>query len=467
MKNAVISIIFTFIAGGCVYTPHCTPPPIKAMDGPVAIALLPNNMLYVINSNIDSRYCSSYISKISLSSPQQPAYSGVAPIQYKGSDISLVAGAYLSPATGLLWLADRENNRLLLFDTAANSVTATIPVDQSPVSIAPIVTTNGDQLMLACNLASNDVSVVSSDLKKELYKIPLTNNGIGVSPLNSVVTPYPIVINNQPPDQYAYITRGADNNISVVSMNNHCEFNPLFPSSASVPVFNTVTPGNVATMSTVQTHTCKTLSELWTVSFTSATSDFIVSGSSSGEMHTHARVGLPYTADNGDIGFTIYQPLYNYTAGDNFTFYTTASSGLINIPNYPGSGIGTATPATKGIVMTPDLSKLFVSYTGLDSIVVIDTATSSIENYIKVGKSPEAMLLSPDGSTLYVACYNSGKIYVIDTNTEAVIGIIGVGNGPFAMTLSQDQHYLYVVNYNDNSLDTVDLNNFTLVNTLK
>ncbi|MCL5878675.1 MAG: hypothetical protein M1428_02595, partial [Deltaproteobacteria bacterium] len=81
MKNAFISIIFTFIAGGCVYTPHCTPPPLNAMDGPVAVALLPNNMLYVINSNIDSRYCSSYISKLSLSSPQQPSYNGVEPVK--------------------------------------------------------------------------------------------------------------------------------------------------------------------------------------------------------------------------------------------------------------------------------------------------------------------------------------------------------------------------------------------------
>ncbi len=467
MKHAIISILFAFIAAGCVYTPKCTPPPSNAMDGPVSIDLLPGNMLYVINSNIDSRYCSSYITKISLSTPQQPAYSGVIPIRYKGSDISLLAGAYLSSTTGLLWLADRQNNRVLLFDTAAGAVTATIPVDQSPVAVTPISIESGDQFMLVCDLASNDVSLVSSNLQKELYRILLTNNGIGVSPLNSVVTPDPIVINNQPPDRYAYITRGADNNISVVSVNNRCEFNPMFPSSASVPVFNTITPGNSATMSTVQTHNCNTKSELWTVSFTSVTSDFNVEGSSSGRMTTHAKVGLPYTADNGSIGFTIYKPLYNYVAGDNFTFYTTASSGLINIPNYPGTGIGTATPVTKGIVMTPDMSKIFVSYTGLDSVVVIDTYNNSIENYIKVGKSPEAMLLSPDGSILYVACYGSGKIYVIDTNTEAVIGIIGVGNGPFAMALFQADHYLYVLNYNDNSLDVVDLNNFTVVDTLK
>ncbi len=465
MKNALISIIFTLLVSGCVYTPKCTPPPVNALDGPVSMALY-NNMLYVINSNIDSRYCSSYISKISLSSPQQPSYSSVTPIRYNGSDISLLAGAYMSPSTGLLWLADRENNRVLLFDTSANAITATIPVDQDPVSIVPIGDINGDQLMLVCDLSSNDVSIISSDQQKELYRIPLTNNGSGVSPLNAVVTPSPVVINNQPPDMYAYITRGVDNNLSVVSINDHCEVNPMLASSASTPVFNTVTTGNSATMSTVQTYNCKTKSELWTVTFTSATSDFIVGGSSSGEMATHAQVGLPYTSDNGDIGFTIYQPKYPYVSGDNFTFNTTAASGLINIPNYPGSGIGTATPVTKGIVMTPNMSTIFVSYVGMDSVVVIDASTNIIENYIKVGKSPEAMLLSPNGSTLYVACYGSGKIYVIDTDTEAVIGIIGVGNGPFAMALSPDQQYLYVLNYNDSSLDVVNLNNYTLIYTL-
>ncbi len=466
MKNALILIIFTLLVSGCVYTPKCNPPPVDALDGPVSMALY-NNMLYVINSNIDSRYCSSYISKISLSSPQQPSYSSVAPIRYNGSDISLLAGAYMSPTTGLLWLADRENNRVLIFDTSANAVTATISVDQDPVSITPIGDINGDQLMLVCDLSSNDVSIVSSDQQKELYRVPLTNNGSGVSPLNAVVTPSPVIINNQPPDMYAYITRGVDNNISVVSINNHCEINPSLASSASIPIFNTVTPGNTATMSAVQTHNCLTKSELWTVSYTSTTSDFIVDGSVSGEMATPAKVGLPYTSDNGYIGFTIYQPTSPYVVGDTFTFYTTASSGLINIPNYPGSGIGTATPVTKGIVMTPDMSTIFVSYVGMDSVVVIDASTNTIVNYIKVGKSPEAMLLSPDGSTLYVACYGSGKIYVIDTSTEQVIGIIGVGNGPYAMALSPDQHYLYVLNYNDNSLDVVNLDNFTLIDTLK
>lgn len=467
MKQAILSIVFAFIAGGCVYTPKCTPPPAASMDGPVSLALLPDNTLYVINSNIDSRYCSGYISKISLASPEQPSYSGVIPLQYKGSDISLVAGNYFSPQTGLLWITDRQGNRILIFDTAAGAVTATIPVDQSPVSITPFATVNGDQLMLSCDLVSDDVSVISSALHKELYRIPLTNNGSGVSPLDAVVTPAPVIINGQPADTYAYITRGADNNVSVVSLNKGCEFNPMLPSSASAPVFNTVTPGNTATTSAVQTHSCLTKSELWTVSFTPATSDFIVDGSASGEMGTRALVGLPYTSDNGDIGFTLYHALYPYRSGDNFTFYTTASSGLINIPNYPGSGIGTATPVTRGIVMTPDMSKLFISYTGLDSVIVVNTANNTVENYIKVGKSPEAMLLSADGSTLYVACYNSGKIYVIDTGSETVTGVIGVGNGPFAMALSQDQQFLYVLNYNDNSLDTVALNNLTLVNTLK
>ncbi len=467
MKRVLLSIAFALIAGGCVYTPKCTPPPANALDGPVALNLMPNNMLYIINSNIDSRYCSSYISKISLSSPGQPSYSGVIPLRYKGSDLSLVAGDYFSPATGLLWITDRQNNSVLIFDTAADTVTATIPVDQSPVSIAPAGTVNGDQWMLACDIVSDDVSIISSDLHKELYRIPLTNNGSGVSPLNAVVTPFPIVINNQPPDRYAYVTRGVDNNISVVSINNHCEFNPMFPSSASVPVFNTVIPGNTATMSSVQTHNCLTQPELWTVSFTPSTDNFIVTGSASGEMRTRARTGIPYTSDNGYIGFTIYPPLSPYVAGDNFTFYTSASTGLINIPNYPGSGIGTATPVTRGIVMTPDMQRIFVSYVGLDSVIVIDTADNAVENYIKVGKLPEAMLLSPDGATLYVACYGSQKIYVIDTNSETVTGIIGVGNGPFAMALSQDQRYLYVLNYNDNTLDTIDVNNLSLIGTLR
>ncbi len=466
MKNVIIMTFLAVFSGGCVYTPKCTPPPLNSMDGPVSMIMKQDNFLYVLNSNADARYCSSYISMISLSSPTQPSYSNVAPMRYKGSDISYIAGAYLS-STGLLWLTDRSNSRILIFDTAINTITSGIQVDQNPTAVVPIGSVDGDQLMLSCNLSGNDVSIISSIQQKELYRIQLTNNGLGASPLNAVVTPSPVVINNQPPDMYAYIARGADNNISVVSINNHCEFNPMFPSSATLPVFNTNTYGRTETMSSVQTQNCQTKSEEWTLSFTPATSDFLVNGSVSGPMKAHARAGIPYTSDNGDAGFTIYDPVYPFVSGESFTFYTTASSGLINIPNLPGAGIGTATPVTKGIVMTPDMRKVFVSYKGLDSVVVIATGSNTVENYIKVGKSPEAMALSADGSTLYVACYNSNTIYVIDTNTESVIGRISVGQGPFSMVLSPDQHYLYELNYGDNNLDVIDLTNFTIVGTLK
>ena len=453
------------IGGGCVYTPTCTPAPSNAMDGPVSAALLPDNMLYVINSNGDSRYCSSYISKVSLSSPGQPSYGGVIPLNYHG-DISLVAGSYLS-TTGLLWIADRDNNRVLIYDTAAGAITAAIPVGVNPVSITPIGTFDGDQLMLSCNLASNNVSIISSNQKKELYRIGLTNNGPGAAPLNAVVTPYPVSINGQPPDVYAYVTRGADNNVSVVSMNDHCELNPATPSYASAPVFNTTTAGNAATVSGVQTHNCLTQSELWTLSYTSSTDDFIVQGSVSGRMPSHARIGLPYTAYNGTVSFTVDEPPAPYTDGDNFTFYTYASSGLINVPNLPGTGVGTAVPVTRAIVMTPGAGRIFVSYTGMDSVVVIDPATDAVMGYIKVGKTPEGMLLSPDGSTLYVACYNDNKVYAIDTRTESVTGIVGVDGGPFAMALSPDGRYLYVIGYSSDRLDVIDLSDFSLAYTLQ
>ncbi len=467
MKSIALIVLFFMTLGGCVYTTRCTPPPSNSMDGPVSLVVLPDNVLYVINSNADSRYCSSFLSEISLSDPRQPSYNGVIPITYKGANISLVAESYFSPSTGQLWITDRDDNRVLLFDTSAHTITATIPVDQNPISIAPIGTVDGDIWMLVCDLSSNDVSFVSADQLKELYRVPLTNNGADAAPLNAVVTPSPVVINNQPPDRYAYITRAADNNLSVISINDHCEFNPMFPSSASVPVFNTVTSGNIATMSSVRTYNCQTKSELWTASFSPTTADFVVSGSVSGKMKKRALVGVPYVSDNGYVGFTIFAPTESYATGDNFTFSTTASSGLISIPNTPGTGVGTAPAVTRGIVMTPDMQKIFVSVVGLDSIVVIDTSNSSVENYIKVGKTPGAMLLSPDGSTLYVACYGSEKIYVIDTSTETVTNIVGVGNGPFAMALSPDQRELYVLNYSDNSMDVVDLANFTVVYTLK
>jgi YVTN family beta-propeller protein len=57
----------------------------------------------------------------------------------------------------------------------------------------------------------------------------------------------------------------------------------------------------------------------------------------------------------------------------------------------------------KGVTVTPDGSKVYVTNRGRDSVSVIDTATNTVTAAIAVGQSPEGVAVTPDGSKVYVA----------------------------------------------------------------
>jgi YVTN family beta-propeller protein len=94
------------------------------------------------------------------------------------------------------------------------------------------------------------------------------------------------------------------------------------------------------------------------------------------------------------------------------------------------------------------------------SVSVVDLDHKIQKKIIDVGLHPSGMVLSPDLKKLYVACANSDIISIIDTDTDEVIGKISVhiqqdvpfGSAPNALTISPDGKYLYVANGTENSI---------------
>ena len=102
-----------------------------------------------------------------------------------------------------------------------------------------------------------------------------------------------------------------------------------------------------------------------------------------------------------------------------------------------------------GVAISPDKSEVFVSASGSDSITVIGVSAllkfvraahgpiandlSASANYvikrIPVGRNPRGIVLSPDGTRLYVAARMDDKITVIDTKAAKVASSIDLG-GP-------------------------------------
>jgi DNA-binding beta-propeller fold protein YncE len=75
------------------------------------------------------------------------------------------------------------------------------------------------------------------------------------------------------------------------------------------------------------------------------------------------------------------------------------------------------------LVMTNDLSKIFASNMGSDSVSLFERTPSSSDykvRFIPVGRAPEAIALSPDGKQVWTATGGDSHIAIIDVGSGAV-----------------------------------------------
>ncbi len=73
-----------------------------------------------------------------------------------------------------------------------------------------------------------------------------------------------------------------------------------------------------------------------------------------------------------------------------------------------------------------------------NKVSVIDTATNTIAATVTVGNSPRGVVVSPDGTKVYVTNQNNNSVSVIDTATNNVIATVGAGSQPWGVAVSPD-----------------------------
>lgn len=135
-----------------------------------------------------------------------------------------------------------------------------------------------------------------------------------------------------------------------------------------------------------------------------------------------------------------------------------------------------ATPAT-GVAAAPAAStRIAVSDERGDAVVIVDTATWTVERRIDVGKRPRGLRVSPDGKRLLVALSGSpiggpnvdesklpppdrraDGIGVIDLASGKLERVLASGNDPESFAMSADGRTLYVTNEDSEQLSYVDV----------
>ena len=79
---------------------------------------------------------------------------------------------------------------------------------------------------------------------------------------------------------------------------------------------------------------------------------------------------------------------------------------------------------------------------GSATISVIDTATDKVVGTIRHGKKPRGIAVSPDGKRLYLSDQTGNALVVVDLAKSATIATVPLGDSPEAIYLSPDGKWL-------------------------
>jgi YVTN family beta-propeller protein len=125
------------------------------------------------------------------------------------------------------------------------------------------------------------------------------------------------------------------------------------------------------------------------------------------------------------------------------THYGTCSVSAVN----PTTGNSTALvlrDAPLAVVFAPDSGHAYVR--NAHSLTVIDSVTNDA-NDIYTGELPRGLQLSPDGKRLYISNFGDGTLSVVDTITGSVATTVDVRGYPEAVAVSPDGERIYVGDY--------------------
>lgn len=161
------------------------------------------------------------------------------------------------------------------------------------------------------------------------------------------------------------------------------------------------------------------------------------------------------------------------TGGENDAVYdfSIQGSALLTPPQMlslstVGTSLLTAEPPgafTRGIAVTPDGSRLLVTTELGDEVVVVDTATLTVQQRVPLSDLPPTcypsnVAVAKAGDRAFVTCQGTSSLSVLALGPQgaSVEANVAVGDHPTALALTPDGKQVLVANANDDSLAVVD-----------
>jgi YVTN family beta-propeller protein len=149
---------------------------------------------------------------------------------------------------------------------------------------------------------------------------------------------------------------------------------------------------------------------------------------------------------------------------DGETLYVVAQPAQVSLYAFSTStGILEATlplsvTQARGIAVTPDGSRAYVSTYGSNSVKAVDLASFAVITTITVGSLPVGVDITPDGAFVYVANFSSDSVSVISTASNTVVATVPMpaGTRPQSARLIPDGSRAFVANAIGNSVSVIN-----------
>jgi YVTN family beta-propeller protein/VCBS repeat-containing protein len=118
-----------------------------------------------------------------------------------------------------------------------------------------------------------------------------------------------------------------------------------------------------------------------------------------------------------------------------------------------------------GVAVSADNSRVYVANYSGNTVSVINTATNTVVGSpIAVGANPYGVAVSPNGTRVYVANSGAGTVSVINTATNTVVATVAAGSQPWGLVVSPDNSTVYVAT-GDDKITLIDTKTNTVIST--
>jgi YVTN family beta-propeller protein len=170
-------------------------------------------------------------------------------------------------------------------------------------------------------------------------------------------------------------------------------------------------------------------------------------------------VGLPIVVGGSPRGVAVTpdgRKVYVTNAGNDTESLIDDTVSVIDTETDDVVATITINDSSFGVAVTPDGSKVYVTNLNRPTVSVIDTGTNTVVALIGMGVGPRGVAVTPDGSKVYVANPSDNRVAVIDTEFDTLVATIQVGTSPIGVAVTPDGSRVYVANQGSNTVSVID-----------